>query len=1230
MKNRILISLVIALVACVIAFPAQASEKSVQPDTVRLTLLPGQSAQVPKLVILEGTIPKGDIIFSFDLTGSMGDELAVAKAQAGYIMSTVAGLINDVQFGVMSYMDYPDSFSSCGYSARYGDPSFGDYAYHLDQPLTSDTNLVKSAIAGLTIGGGSDGPQDYERIFYESYADSANIGYRPGAKKILINIGDCIPHDCNLRAGIDTGTFSTGSDPGRDEIMGNADDLDLQTVLAGMATYGVSLLEVHGSTNCGYLNYWQYWCSLTGGGFFLLSDSTQIPAAVESLIMGQAQYIKSLTLQVITAGFGPWLCNLVPPYYLQITTPDTLRFTETICVPPDAPCGRTFTFQIMAVGDGVSYGIQTVIVTVPPCQGQILCVNCEGECYHSIQAAVDDAKDGDSIHVCCPGCGVYRENVRICGFNNLIIAAEGCDIDGGDRGDHHHDGCCEPVKGCTLMCATYPPTRSGCGFYISNSSNVKITGFVIVGYEEGIHVENSSGLNIYHNDIELNECGIKFANTDASLINCNWIHKNIYYDPWEGMGVYLWASDGNEISDNVIGWNGGDGVKLARGSDDNLITRNTIHDNVKYGTKVTGSSANNEIWSNCFYRNRGSVTSQGLDDGWDTGLFMYWDNGAIGNYWSDWDYAGGGWYPIDGSAGTSDRYPQTATVKIKPDSLKIAPSNRERIWIKYEPLCSCCPNQELYGYSLKLVFDSRYLDVCEVSPGPFPTIPPDLFPLMTWKVKHTETWDTLYIDQSCAGDTFATSKDPICLADVVFHGKTCSEAWLPVRIVDIQLRDHPYKVNIAVHTEDGYIKVLPECLKGFWASRGKDGVLLCWMDSPCHSHWGARIVKAPYNDYPYYRDIYEPDYPSCAYDSFFVFEGPDSCFFYRTPVRDIYYFSAFAVDDSGNYSKCYQTARATSYILGDFDGDGDVDGDDLWRLGRCYWTCWGDHRFDPYCDIGPTDTAGCGLFTPTSCCPPNPDSCINFEDLLIFAENFWIDPVWEKPAPIEMPSEVDISAPIVSGEKGNEVEIKLMVDNANGVKGMRIALDFDQTQLQLLSITPGKLASDSRIFFWSASDEIEISCAALGHEYTIGGSGEVASIRFKVLREGPVNLTSRVLDLRDVENHPINCTFNKGAVVTAGGTPERFALLQNYPNPFNPETYISFALPVASPVSLKIYNVAGQLVKSLADGEQMSAGLHMVRWDGTNQTGEKVASGIYFYKMNAGDFQATKKMVVTK
>jgi hypothetical protein len=106
-------------------------------------------------------------------------------------------------------------------------------------------------------------------------------------------------------------------------------------------------------------------------------------------------------------------------------------------------------------------------------------------------------------------------------------------------------------------------------------------------------------------------------------------------------------------------------------------------------------------------------------------------------------------------------------------------------------------------------------------------------------------------------------------------------------------------------------------------------------------------------------------------------------------------------------------------------------------------------------------------------------------------------------------------------------------------------------------------------------------------------------------------------------SRPVKTTVVNRAIPTA------YALNANYPNPFNPTTNISFALPVDSRVSLKIYNVAGQLVRTLVN-ETMAAGIHTVTWDGANSNGEKVASGIYFYKINAGDFSKTMKMVMTK
>ncbi|MGB7062431.1 MAG: FlgD immunoglobulin-like domain containing protein [Candidatus Zixiibacteriota bacterium] len=94
-------------------------------------------------------------------------------------------------------------------------------------------------------------------------------------------------------------------------------------------------------------------------------------------------------------------------------------------------------------------------------------------------------------------------------------------------------------------------------------------------------------------------------------------------------------------------------------------------------------------------------------------------------------------------------------------------------------------------------------------------------------------------------------------------------------------------------------------------------------------------------------------------------------------------------------------------------------------------------------------------------------------------------------------------------------------------------------------------------------------------------------------------------------------------------TPKRFALFQNHPNPFNPETKISYYLPTASHVRLTVYNILGQKVRTLFDGHQDS-GNHTVVWDGRRDDGTPLSSGIYFYRMQAGDFRETKKMSLMK
>ena len=97
-----------------------------------------------------------------------------------------------------------------------------------------------------------------------------------------------------------------------------------------------------------------------------------------------------------------------------------------------------------------------------------------------------------------------------------------------------------------------------------------------------------------------------------------------------------------------------------------------------------------------------------------------------------------------------------------------------------------------------------------------------------------------------------------------------------------------------------------------------------------------------------------------------------------------------------------------------------------------------------------------------------------------------------------------------------------------------------------------------------------------------------------------------------------------GVEEESDAVPQNFTLYQNHPNPFNPVTTIRYSLPQSGDVSLIIYNLLGEEIVRLIDGEQ-SAGYHTVTWDAS-----KMASGVYLYRLQAGDFVRTRKMVLLK
>jgi hypothetical protein len=111
------------------------------------------------------------------------------------------------------------------------------------------------------------------------------------------------------------------------------------------------------------------------------------------------------------------------------------------------------------------------------------------------------------------------------------------------------------------------------------------------------------------------------------------------------------------------------------------------------------------------------------------------------------------------------------------------------------------------------------------------------------------------------------------------------------------------------------------------------------------------------------------------------------------------------------------------------------------------------------------------------------------------------------------------------------------------------------------------------------------------------------------------DLEIQVIDVTDVEND--------------GLIPAVFEVSQNYPNPFNPSTTISYAIPQQSNVVVKIYDMLGREVKTLVSAEQIP-GVYDVVWNGDDNFGSKVATGIYIYRVVAGQFATVKKMVLLK
>jgi hypothetical protein len=343
------------------------------PESLDVWLGPGQSVVEDKLLFIpKDELPtQADILICFDLTGSMGGELEQVKINAIDIMEGVRALIPDTYFGVISHQDYPGTYSGCGYGAQYGDPADGDSPYMLNRSLTSDVTAVHNAINALALGDGSDAPESYSRALSATYTDE-RIGWRRGARKIVIQWGDNVPHDC-LYGECNGLAGTTGPDPGPDGVAGNGDDLKILDVVNAMDDAHITLVSMYSGWSEDRLKLWNCLAGRTGGEAFEINPDGTVANDVDltdyivSAIGKQFKEIGLLTLEVCDPEYEEWLVDVDPDAYHDVVLDEdhNFDFTITIEVPEGTEPGD-YCFDICAVGDGAVYAKQSVCIHVRP------------------------------------------------------------------------------------------------------------------------------------------------------------------------------------------------------------------------------------------------------------------------------------------------------------------------------------------------------------------------------------------------------------------------------------------------------------------------------------------------------------------------------------------------------------------------------------------------------------------------------------------------------------------------------------------------------------------------------------------------------------------------------------------------------------------------------------------------------------------------------------------------
>jgi hypothetical protein len=295
----------------------------------------------------------------------------------------------------------------------------------------------------------------------------------------------------------------------------------------------------------------------------------------------------------------------------------------------------------------------------------------------------------------------------------------------------------------------------------------------------------------------------------------------------------------------------------------------------------------------------------------------------------------------------------------------------------------------------------------------------------------------------------------------------------------------------------------------------------------------------------------------------------------------------------------------------DFDGDGVVGFEDFFAFADVFGTSRGEARFNAKFDL-------------------NGNGSVDFDDFFIFADAFGKSTRSGKAAAPQTGLNSRASVSLIPSASGDDLTVQVSASGVAQMRGYSLVVTYDPAAVSFVKAeratdallgrggsTPLFLARET------APGRVVIADAVVGGG-TASGDGALADLTFR--RVGPEAQAAVRVDLAQVFD---GMGGSDALSVASGAVPSTYALAQNAPNPFNPETQIAYQTPEAGRVTLIIYNALGQQVRKLVDG-QMAAGSYRVSWDGRDEAGRAMASGVYLYRIEAGGFSAVRRMVLLK